>query len=153
MKKIAAYRRLFGATATTPLAALKATYRSAMKDWHPDRVLDADEATRAAAEEKSRAYATAYHFLLSIHPDTRVAGAAEYTQTMASTAVQEFFMDDEGVLHIHFADGTRYEYFGVPKAVFQKIVDAPSPPRAIRRHIGNAYVWRKVGEEEVNSKQ
>jgi hypothetical protein len=146
MKKIADFRRTLGVPANADLAALKSAYRGFMKEWHPDKFTHSDE-ERHAAEEKSKAFIEAYHFLVSIAPETRAAGAAEYAQTLGSSPVVDFHFE-KGTLQIDFADGNRYEYLSVPKEVYQKLVNAPSPPRFIRRHIADTYVYRKLSAVE-----
>jgi hypothetical protein len=47
-------------------------------------------------------------------------------------------------LLIKYLDGSSYEYFGVPKAVYVKLVNAPTPARFARRHICTTFVYRKV---------
>lgn len=145
MKKIADARRLLNVAPTADLAALKSVYRGLMKEYHPDKFAHSEE-ERHAAEEKSKALIGAYHFLVSVAPETRAAGAAEYAQTLA-TAVVDFHFE-KGALQIDFANGNRYEYLGVPKELYQKLVNAPSPPRFIRRHIAGAYVYRKLSAVE-----
>lgn len=146
MKKIAEYRRLLGVAGTADLAALKSAYRGFMKEWHPDKFAHSEE-ERHAAEEKSKAFIEAYHFLVSIAPETRAAGAEAYEKTLASSPVVDFHFE-KGTLQIDFADGNRYEYLSVPKEVYQKLVNAPSPPRFIRRHISGTYIHRRLSEVE-----
>ncbi|MBC7743542.1 MAG: KTSC domain-containing protein, partial [Flavobacterium sp.] len=50
------------------------------------------------------------------------------------------------VLTINFLDGSNYEYFDVPKAVYVKLINAESPGRFARRHIYNNYVYRSTSK-------
>jgi hypothetical protein len=50
-------------------------------------------------------------------------------------------------LQINFLDGSSYEYFGVPKAIYVKFVNAPAPGRFARRHIYNSYLYRSFNKQ------
>jgi DnaJ-class molecular chaperone len=140
MKRIAEYRKLLGATKTTELSELKTIYRNFMKECHPDKFHD-NEVAKLEAEEKSKKVIEAYHFLVSIAPETMERNAEEYNQTTATTIVD--FQYKGQTLEIMFADGSTYEYFGVPKPIFQKLVNADSQGRMARRMIYNSFVYRK----------
>jgi DnaJ-class molecular chaperone len=142
MKKIVDYRKLLGVQEATELQELKAVYRSMMKTWHPDKYQDSAE-SRATAEEKSKTIIEAYHFLVSIAPETRNQSFAEYTLTTATSAITDFEYKQQ-VLQVSFADGNEYEYFDVPKAVYVKLINADSPGRFARRHIFNNYIYRST---------
>ena len=146
MKRITEYRKLLGATTGSTLAELKSIYRQAMKEWHPDKFAGQEE-ERAAAEEKGKKIISAYHFLVSIAPETKAANEAEYAKTLGSSPVIDFHFKN-GMLQIDFADGSSYEYFGVPKDLYVKLVNAPSPPRFIRRHIGTSFLYRKLSASD-----
>ena len=147
MKKIGDYRRLLGVTESAELKELKTIYRNLMKDWHPDKFHDNPDGLREA-EEKSKHIIEAYHFLVSIAPETRALSLAEYTQTIAANFIADFEYKSQ-VLIITFADGNKYEYFGVPKAIYVKLVNADAPARFARRHICSSYVYRNVTKSEV----
>lgn len=68
-KKIAEYRKLLNVTKTATLKELKTIYRNSMKEDHPDTI--ADPVERLAAEERSKNIIEAYHFLVSIAPETQ----------------------------------------------------------------------------------
>jgi len=78
MKKIVDYRKLLGVNTDVELQELKTVYRSLMKTWHPDKFLESHE-DKLAAEEKSKTIIEAYHFLVSIAPETRNQTLADYT--------------------------------------------------------------------------
>ncbi len=142
MKKIGEYRKMFGVTKAAELKELKTIYRNLIKEWHPDKFQD--EAAKAEAEEKSRKIIEAYHFLVSIAPETVVAELDNYTQTIATTLVDFSY---KGItLQLHFLDGSSYEYFEVPKAIYTKLVNADVPGRFARRHICHSFVYRKVAK-------
>ncbi len=147
MKKIIGYRKLLGVHEKTELAELKTIYRNLMKDWHPDKFHD-DHEQKELAEAKSKHIIEAYHFLVSIAPETRALTFAEYTLTTTSSGIVDFEYKNE-TLQIKFADGTSYEYFGVPKAIYVKLINAPAPARFARRHICNSFAYRSAGKELV----
>jgi hypothetical protein len=139
MNKIVAYRKLLNVTKDATLKELKTIYRNSMKDFHPDKFTDATEKTEA--EEKSTAIIEAYHFLVSIAPETLEKDKAIYTQTVGSVNILDFYMENN-VLYINFLDGNKYEYFGVPKNTYIKMINAESPSRFARRHIYNNFLYR-----------
>lgn len=142
MKKIVEYRKLLGVTANAELQELKTVYRSLMKTWHPDKFQESAE-SKLDAEEKSKLIIEAYHFLVSIAPETRNQSVAEYTLTTTSSSIVDFEYKSQ-VLRIDFFDGNSYEYFDVPKAIYVKLVNAESRGRFARRHIYNAFVYRST---------
>jgi len=143
MRKIEQYRRLLDVTKNAELKELKSVYRNLMKDVHPDKFQEDTE--KLAAEEKSKKIIEAYHFLVSIAPETIAASAEQYNNTLTLSAIDDFEYKSEK-LTIKFADGSSYEYFGVPKSVYTKLVNAPSPARFLRRHISTEYVYRSVSK-------
>jgi len=143
MRKIEQYRRLLDVTKNAELKELKSVYRNLMKDVHPDKFQE--DAEKLAAEEKSKKIIEAYHFLVSIAPETIAASAEQYNNTLTLSAIDDFEYKSEK-LTIKFADGSSYEYFGVPKSVYTKLVNAPSPARFLRRHISTEYVYRSVSK-------
>ena len=144
MKKITDYRKLLEVDKDAELQELKTVYRSLMKTWHPDKFHDKAE-EKLAAEEKSKTIIEAYHFLVSIAPETLSQTASEYSQTTANSGILDFEYKAQ-VLKIYFADGNTYEYFDVPKEVYRKLINADSPGRFARRHIFNAYVYRSLSK-------
>ena len=148
MKKIVDYRKLLGVNEAAELQELKSVYRSLMKTWHPDKFQD--DAEKVAAEEKSTTIIEAYHFLVSIAPETRNQTLADYTLTTTTSNIQDFEYKSQ-VLKVVFFDGNEYEYFDVPKAVYVKLVNADSPGRFARRHIFNTYVYRSVSKLVANA--
>ncbi len=144
MKKIIGYRKLLGVNENTGLQELKTIYRNLMKEWHPDKLQD-DEEGKMMAEAKSKHIIEAYHFLVSIAPETRLQTFAEYTVTTTSSGVVDFDYKTE-TLQINFADGSSYEYFGVPKALYIKLINAPAFGRFARRHIYSSFPYRIVSK-------
>jgi curved DNA-binding protein CbpA len=107
MKKIIDYRKLLEVNKDAELQELKTVYRSLMKTWHPDKFHDNAEA-KLEAEEKSKTIIEAYHFLVSIAPETLSQTASEYSQTTANSGILDFEYKAQ-VLKIYFADGNTYE--------------------------------------------
>lgn len=144
MKKISDFRTLFGATKTTELKELKATYRNMMKDSHPDKFFDNVE-LKLQAEERSKTIIEAYHFLVSIAPETLEQTQAEYTATLTTAGISDYNYE-KSILKVTFTDGHVYEYFGVPRNIYIKLVNSDSCARFIRRHIADSYVYRSVSK-------
>lgn len=142
-KKIAEYRKLLDVTKTATLKELKTIYRNSMKEDHPDTI--ADPVERLAAEERSKAIIEAYHFLVSIAPETQEKDKDEYIKTTTTSNILEFYMDN-GVLYISFLDGNQFEYFGVPKNTYIKMINAESPNRFAKRHIFNEFLYRSASK-------
>ena len=147
MKKIVGYRKLLGVHEKTELQELKTVYRNLMKNWHPDKFHDNHD-LKAEAEAKSKHIIEAYHFLVSIAPETRMESLAAYTLTTTSSGIVDFEYKNE-TLVIKFLDGSSYEYFGVPKAIYVKLINAPAPGRFARRHIYNSFVYRSANKTEA----
>ena len=141
MKKIVEYRKLLNVTKEATLKELKTIYRNSMKDNHPDRFTD--EAEKKAADEKATLTIEAYHFLVSVAAETLEKDKAEYTKTTTAVNIQDFYMENT-VLYVQFLDGSKYEYFGVPKNTYVKMVNAESPSRFARRHIYKAFLYRSA---------
>jgi DnaJ-class molecular chaperone len=144
MKKIVDYRKLLNVSEDVELQELKTIYRGLMKTWHPDKFQDSAE-SKLEAEEKSKTIIEAYHFLVSIAPETRNQSFAEYTITTTTSNIADFDYKSQ-VLTVNFLDGNSYEYFDVPKEVYRKFINADSPGRFARRHIFNNYVYRSLSK-------
>jgi len=143
MKKIIGYRKLLGVNEHTSLQELKLIYRNLMKEWHPDKFPEDAE----KAEAKSRHIISAYHFLVSIAPETRALTLAEFNQTTTAAGIVDYDYKDE-TLRIDFNDNCSYEWFGIPKALYVKMVNAPALGRFARRHIYTSFPYRIVNKME-----
>ena len=143
MKKIVEYRKLLNVTKDATLKELKSIYRNSMKENHPDKFTNEEE--KKAVEEISTLTIEAYHFLVSIAPETLEKDKAEYTKTTTSVNILDFYME-KTVLYVHFLDGSKYEYFGVPKNTYIKMVNAESPSRCARRHMYNNFIYRSASK-------
>jgi curved DNA-binding protein CbpA len=142
-KKIAEYRKLLNVTKAATLKELKTIYRNSMKEDHPDTISDPE--ARLLAEERSKEIIEAYHFLVSIAPETQEKNKEVYQKLTTSINISEFYMD-KGVLYIAFLDGSQFEYFGVPRVTYIKMVNAESPSRFARRHIYNEFLYRSASK-------
>jgi len=141
MKRINQYKKLFNVEGDIDLALLKKSYRNLVKEWHPDKHT-ADDTLKEQAEEMSRQITDGYAFLQSIAPETIAKGKEEYTNT-----IENAFIDDMQhkslLLEITFTDGATYEYFGVNKNLFSKLINADKMQRFARRNIFNSFTYRK----------
>jgi len=144
MKRVVEHRRLLGVDKTATLKELKTIYRNTMKDAHPDKFVN-DEEGKLLAEEKSKLVIEAYHFLVSINPETHEKYNEEYGETIAKSNIHEFYFEKQ-ILKIQHLNGKMYEYIGVPKNTYIKMVNAESPSRFARRHIYGSFIYRKSGE-------
>jgi hypothetical protein len=146
MKKINDYRKLFEATPVSTLADLKTTYRNFMKAYHPDKFQD--ETAKAEAEEKSREMIEAYHFLVSIAPETIEGLMPKFKETIMASNISDYQWKGL-VLEITFLNGSSYEFFNVPKNTYIKLVNSDSPARFAKRHIYNEFSFRKLSNVEM----
>ena len=143
MRRILNYRKVLGVNEGAHLQELKTTYRTLMKDWHPDKFQNTVE--RQHAEEKSKKIIEAYHFLVSIAPETHTNTLGVYTETITNSGIVDFEYKAE-ILSISFEDGSVYEYYGVPKAIYVKLINAETPARFARRHIYQEYIYRSTSK-------
>lgn len=142
MKRINEYKKLFNVEAQIELSDLKKTYRGLIKEWHPDKFQDGDDKA-IEAEEMSRQIVDAYHFLVSIAPETRDANLEEYNKTINESGIKDW--QHKGLrLELTFMDGTTYEYFGVTRNLFIKFVNSDKQVRFAKRSIFNSYTYRKA---------
>jgi curved DNA-binding protein CbpA len=144
MKKVIEARKLLGVTKDADLKELKSVYRNFMKEFHPDRIIE-DEAAKLVAEEKSKAFIEAYHLLVSITPETHTQQLEKYNEILAASRIESFQYKNQTLI-VDFIDGSSYEYFGIPKTVYNKFISSGTPDRFARRHIYHTYVYRRVSK-------
>ncbi len=144
MRKIIEYRKLFGVDKAVTLAELKSLYRNFMKEVHPDKIQDNEE-LKIEAEDKSKRIIEAYHFLVSIAPETHQATLQDYTNTITNSNISDIAYQGKR-LTISFQDGSGYEYFGVPENTYSKLINADSQGRFARRHIYTSFLYRNVSK-------
>lgn len=148
MKKIIESRKLLGVEKEVSLVELKSLYRGLMKDWHPDKFAG-NEQGKLEAEEKSKEFIEAYHLLVSISPETHALQEDQYTKVITASRLVDFQYKNQ-TLAIDFADGSNYEYFGVPRNIYLKLVNSDSQDRFARRHIYHSFIYRKVSKAMVS---
>ncbi|GGG47779.1 KTSC domain-containing protein [Bizionia arctica] len=140
MKRINEYKKLFGMETEVDLKTLKRSYRDLVKEWHPDKFQNGD-ALQEEAEINSRKIIDGYHFLVSIAPETIAANLDNYTETINNSGILDFI--HKGLLlEITFQDGTTYEYFGVTKPVYIKMINSDKVNRFAKRNIYPNYTYR-----------
>ena len=147
MRKVIEFRKLLGVDKAVTLSELKSLYRNFMKEYHPDKIQD-DELQKLDAEEKSKRIIEAYHFLVSIAPETIAANFSEYVNTTTNSNIADIHYAVKR-LRIDFTDGSAYEYFGVPENTYVKLVNADSQGRFARRHIYMSFLYRNIAKSAV----
>ena len=146
LKKILGSRKILGVDEKAGLAELKTSYRSLMKEWHPDKFQENEE--RELAEEKSKKMIEAYHFLVSISPETHSATLEEYNKIIASSTIVDINYKGTN-LHLTYEEGFSYEYFEVPRSLYIKLINADTPGRFARRHICDSFIRRQAARMNV----
>jgi len=149
MRKVIEYRKLLNVDKAVTLSELKTIYRNFMKEFHPDKIQDNEE-LKLEVEEKSKRIIEAYHFLVSIAPETIQATLEDYNQTTSSATITDIQYTGKR-LRIDFSDGSAYEYFGVPENTYVKLVNADSQGRFARRHIYTSFLYRNVSKSNLVS--
>ena len=141
MKRINEYKKLFGIESEVELKALKKSYRNLVKEWHPDKFLNGDP-LKEEAEINSRKIIDGYHFLVSIAPETKELNLGDYTETITNSDIEDY--KHKGLLlEITFLDGSTYEYFGVTKQIYIKMINSNKLNRFAKRSIYPNYMYRK----------
>ncbi|MDO7170613.1 KTSC domain-containing protein [Mariniflexile sp. AS56] len=148
MKRINEYKKLFSVEKEMTLKQLKTTYRNLVKEWHPDKFQAGDDKA-LEAELMSRKVIDAYHFLVSIAPETTAANLDDYNETITSPIVD--WQHKGMLLEITFLDGNTYEYFGVNKALYVKLCQSDKLTRFAKRNIFNTFTYRKIKKSEVEA--
>ena len=146
MKRIKEYKKLFNIEGAIDLKELKTTYRSLVKQWHPDKFQEEDK--KEEAEAISKKIIDANHFLISIAPETKEANLEAYKTTITEFKVSDW-QHKSMLLEVTFTDGNTYEYFGVSKILFGKFVNAKSINNFGKRNIFNSFTYRKSMKASV----
>lgn len=141
MKRISQYKKLFGIEKEIDLKILKKRYRNLAKEWHPDKFQE-DDAKLEEAEVNSRKIIDGYHFLVSIAPETIAANLDVYAETITNSGIADY-VHKGLLLEITFLDGTTYEYFGVTKAIYIKMINSNKLNRYAKRAIYPNFIYRK----------
>ncbi|MDG2425504.1 MAG: KTSC domain-containing protein [Flavobacteriales bacterium] len=141
MKRVNEYKKLFEVDGAIELAPLKKKYRSLVKEWHPDKFPNGGEKA-LEAEAVSRKVIDAYHFLVSIAPATKEAQLEAFTATTTASMIED--TQHKGLLlEITFTDGNTYEFFGVNKQLYTKLINSDKQLRFAKRKIFGAFLYRK----------
>ena len=141
MKRINEYKKLFSVEKEIDLKEIKSTYRKLVKQWHPDKFQEGDPMAEEA-EIMGQQIVDGYHFLVSIAPETKAANLEEYTKTITESGIDDF--KHKGLLlEVTFLDGATYEYFGVNRGLFQKLINSDKQLRYAKRNIFNSFTYRK----------
>jgi|TARA_R110000737_G_scaffold225069_1_gene239905 DnaJ-class molecular chaperone len=149
MKRINEYKKLFQVEGPLELKTLKSTYRNLVKEWHPDKFQEGDPKMEEA-EMMGKKIIDAYHFLVSIAPETKEANLDEYNKTINECGIEDW--KHKGLLlQITFTDGSTYEYFGVPHGVYVKLCQSDKQVRFAKRAIYNSYLYRKSKKAAVEA--
>jgi hypothetical protein len=140
MKRINEYKKLFGVEKEIDLKTLKKSYRDLAKEWHPDKFQNGDP-LQLEAEINIRRITDGYHFLVSIAPETKVATHGDFTETITNAGIADF--THKGMtLEITYHDGATYEYFGVTKQVYVKLINSGNLNRFAKRAIYPNFLYR-----------
>jgi molecular chaperone HscB len=140
MKRINEYKKIFKVAGEIDLKELKTTYRSLVKEWHPDKFQDEEKKHEAGIV--STKIIDAYHFLVSIAPETKEANLEEYASLTAESKIENFHHKSM-LLEITFACGTTYEYFGVNQNLYTKFVNSGQRSNFAKRKLYNSFLYRK----------
>jgi len=146
MKRINEYKKLFEVEGAINLKELKTTYRGLVKQWHPDKFQSEEE--KEEAGEVSLKIIDAYHFLVSISPETKASNLEEFTTTINQSQVADF-QHKSMLLTVTFTDGSSYEFFGVNRKLYIKFANSRSLNNFGKRNIFNTYLYRKSKKAEV----
>lgn len=147
MKRVNEYKKLFNVEKEIDLKQLKTSYRNLVKEWHPDKFQESDE-MHSQAEIKSKQIIDGYHFLVSIAPETKASNLEEYKRTTSEAGISDL-QHKGNVLEITFTDGTTYEYFGVNKPLFIKLLSSDRQFRFAKRNIFTSFLYRKSKKDTV----
>jgi len=146
MKRINEYKKIFEVEGDLNLKELKTTYRGLVKQWHPDKFQSEEE--KEEAGKVSLKIIDAYHFLVSIAPETKASNLEEFTSTITESQVADYYHKSM-LLEVTFTDGNTYEFFGVNRKLFIKFVNSKSINNFGKRNIFNSYLYRKSKKAAV----
>ena len=89
MKRIKEYKTLFNVEGALELSDLKKTYRGLVKQWHPDKFQDDDD-RKEEAQLMGQKVIDAYHFLVSMAPETKEKNLHEYKKTIDDCGIENY---------------------------------------------------------------
>jgi DnaJ-class molecular chaperone len=141
MKRIKEYKTLFNVEGALDLKDLKKTYRSLVKQWHPDKFQDDDD-RKEEAELMGQKVIDAYHFLVSMAPETKEKNLPAYKKTIDECGIENY--KHKGLLlELSFTNGAVYEYFGVTPDLFKKLMNSDKQIRFAKRSIFHSFPYRQ----------
>ena len=132
--------------------ALNAAYRPLIREWHPDR--HHGQASHAVAVARAAAINDAYAFLLAAlerEPDRApVSRAAAPSDGFPDPSVLEIFVKPSSIISVGYNSATAelyvkylghriYRYRGVPPAVVEALLQAPSASAFVSEHVDRRY--------------
>lgn len=69
----------------------------------------------------------------------------EYANVSSSNVSAVGFDDESSTLGVRFTNGAEYNYFGVPRNVFDSLLSAPSVGRFLNQYVKSVYPYQRVG--------
>lgn len=162
--QFAAQCAVLGLRTVRTVEELTAAYRPLIRQWHPDR--HHGQATHARAVERATAINDAYAFLLAAlerdrrgeqtpapaaaSPAARAASAAVSRDGFPDPSVLEIFVKPSKIISVGYNSATSdlfvkylghriYRYRGVPPAVVEALLKAPSASAFVSAHIDRHY--------------
>lgn len=146
MKRIKQFRKVFESEEKSTLKELKSKYRNLVKEWHPDK-FQAGDAKAEEAEQKSQEIIEAYHFLVSIAPETKEANKESYLKMLTECSMVDYHHKGM-LLEVTFSSGATYEYFGVSEKLFHQMIHSDKPMRFGKRKVFNSFLYRQSKKED-----
>ena len=87
---------------------------------------------------------------LKVEKETIAANLESYTETITNSGIADY--THKGLLlEIFFQDGSSYEYFGVTKQVYIKMINSDKLNRFAKRNIYPNYTYRMTKRTQENT--
>lgn len=169
--KVASYCSVLGLTETITAQEVKAAYRRAILEWHPDR--HHGRPTAELAHSKSVVINEAYEFLSELTEEQELSSmTSSYTAAhntyrtrhtyrgqsfkpgfpetsvfavfvKSSNIVSTGYNNATHVLYLKFHNGGIYRYYEVPRWVFDELLAADSHGRYANKNICNSFRYER----------
>lgn len=68
----------------------------------------------------------------------------ERVPVRSSNIVSVGYEDDDGILEVEFSGGALYEYYRVPRQVFDGLLASSSPGQYLATNVKDVYQYRRV---------
>ncbi len=154
---------VLGLRTVRSVAELNAAYRPLIRRWHPDRHVGTPD--HAVALERAQAMNAAYAFLLAAlesltsrantPPSAMRPATTDTASGFPDPSVLEIFVKPSGVMSVGYNSATAelyvkylghrtYRYTGVPPAVFEALLSAPSASTFVTAHIDRQYASERI---------